>query len=170
MNLNFLLSVSVLMGLNCASFMLDLYKETANPTNTNFPKIHNNKTILLSQQPNIVSTRGFDFQFIECEPISTDELVCSFVVVNNQPTRSLSLWTQQSKIIDGEGNVISGSLAQLGKMDAFRGFPVDGEDLPPKIPIKGKVLFRNIPAGATIKVRYIEFNFNQFKIGFSTGS
>ena len=148
-----------------------ILKKSSLSSNPPTPPTVPDSPIVLQQQSNIVSTRGFDFEFIGCEAISTDEIICSFIVVNNQQTRPLTLWSDRSKIIDGEGNTILGVEGQLGSRNPLR-TSLDSEELPPKIPIKGQVLFREIPAepGATFKIRYFELNFNQFKIGFSAAS
>ena len=165
MNVNFLGSASALIGFISISIISSFYVKAAKPTDTNSPNYHNNTTILLSQRSDIFSARGFDFVFTGCEELSSDELICSFRVQNNRQPRNLTLWPNKSKIIDQEGNVILGTVAQLGSMGSLGGTVLESEELPTQIPVIGKVLFRKIPAGG--KIQYIEFNFSEFKIWFS---
>ena len=168
MNLNFLGSISALMSLNFVILTPSLYVEIAKPTDTNFSYFYSDKTIFLSQQSNLVSAKGFDFEFTGCKALSSDELICSFLVKNNQQARTLLIWPNKSRIIDKEGNIIMGAAAQFGNKSWFTNPYLGSEELPSKITISGRVLFRKIPAGGNIQ--YVEFNFNQFKIWFSQGS
>ena len=162
------------MSLNFTNLTSNLYPISFGLIDATLSKAQSNKTILIAQQePKIVSTRGFDFEFIGCEAISTDEFTCSFIVVNNQEPRTLQLFTKQSKIVDGEANEFYGSLARLGaangKFDSLMGQMGAMNKLPTHVPVKGEVLFRNVPSGTTTKINYIEFNFSQFKVWFTPG-
>lgn len=158
------------MGFNFTSLTPSWYIEKTQPTDTNFSDFQEGKTILLSQASKIVSTRGFDFEFKGCQPPSRDELICSFIVKNNQHTRSLSLWTTESKIVDSKDNIFLGAYGQLGQPNSSSPTLVNSEELPPQIPIRGEILFRNIPNTSNIEIEYVEFNFDQFNIWFTPGS
>lgn len=168
-----LFPITILMGLSIGNFTPNLHSQTFNPINENSDKFSRNKNLFIAQQQSKnVSTRGYDFEFTGCQYPSTDELICSFIVVNNQQPRNLQLFTRQSKIIDSEANEFIGALARLGSangsFDPMMGSMGAMYELPTNVPIKGEVLFRNIPSGtAATNINYVEFNFSQFKIWFT---
>ena len=105
-------------------------------------------TCARAQQRNIapIEIEGFVFQFKGCRSTTNSDvpLTCDFLVKNSQETRR-TLKLYEGRVVDVNGEVITGSFVKLGDdVDTNRSVR---QELPTGIPIKGSVSFPQAPEG-----------------------
>lgn len=105
---------------------------------------------LAQQEVPVVEEKGFAFEFLGCEVIAgaSSPLVCDVLIENRQNTeRKFAIHANTSRrsfsrVVDGNGNEILASIAQLGSSSSDRAAEVY---LSPGVPIRASLSFEAPP-------------------------
>ena len=109
-------------------------------------------TYLAQQEFPVVEEKGIAFELSGCEVIAgaSSPLVCNLLIENRQNSeRKFAIYANASRrsfsrVVDGNGNEILASLAQLGRSSSERAAEVY---LSPGIPLRASVSFEAVPEG-----------------------
>ncbi len=144
-------------------------------TASNLPKERNNlngsEVIVSTNQFKSIHYQGLIFKIIDCTLLSVEEIVCNFSVLNNSQFREISFIPQTSSTIDHNGNMVFGKRGHIGVLDnpysSYYPSPsliIDKTVLPTGVEVKGELIFSRTTE--KVNVRFIELNFQDFKITF----
>ena len=129
------------------------------------------EVVVSTNQFKPIHYQGLIFKIIDCSLLSMEEILCNFSVLNNSQLREISLLPQTSSTIDNNGNIVFGKRGYIGTLDNPYSsyFPnqlliIDKTVLPTGVTIKGELIFPRTTE--KVNIRFIELNFQDFKITF----
>ncbi len=99
-------------------------------------------------------SNGFAFEIQNCNK-DNNSVVCTFMVANLGEVRDLTFYPQYSIIIDSTGKQLTGSEGRIGGIGRDL---VYMRDMPSRVPINGKILFKGNLPGRIIYLRLVGSN------------
>ena len=100
-------------------------------------------------------SNGFAFEIQNCNK-DNNSVVCTFMVANLGEVRDLYFYPQDSIIIDSTGKQLKGSRCIIGAIGP--GDQAYMTDMPSRVPINGKILFKGNLPGRIIYLRLVGSN------------
>ena len=97
-------------------------------------------------------SNGFAFEIQNCNK-DNNSVVCTFMVANLGEVRDLYFYPQDSIIIDSTGKQLKGSQGIIGAIGP--GGALLFRDMPSRVPINGKILFKGNLPGRIIYLRLV---------------
>ena len=97
-------------------------------------------------------SNGFAFEIQNCNK-DNNSVVCTFMVANLGEVRDLYFYPQDSIIIDSTGKQLKGSQGIIGAIGP--GDQAYMRDMPSRVPINGKILFKGNLPGRIIYLRLV---------------
>jgi hypothetical protein len=101
-------------------------------------------------------SNGFAFEIQNCNK-DNNSVVCTFMVANLGEVRDLTFYPQYSIIIDSTGKQLTGSEGRIGGIGRDL---VYMRDMPSRVPINGKILFKGNLPGRIVYLRLVGSNFS----------
>ena len=101
-------------------------------------------------------SNGFAFEIQNCNK-DNNSVVCTFMVANLGEVRDLTFYPQYSIIIDSTGKQLTGSEGRIGGIGRDL---VYMRDMPSRVPINGKILFKGNLPGRIGYLRLVGSNFS----------
>jgi hypothetical protein len=101
-------------------------------------------------------SNGFAFEIQNCNK-DNNSVVCTFMVANLGEVRDLTFYPQDSIIIDSTGKQLTGSEGRIGGIGRDL---VYMRDMPSRVPINGKILFKGNLPGRIAYLRLVGSNFS----------
>ena len=101
-------------------------------------------------------SNGFAFEIQNCNK-DNNSVVCTFMVANLGEVRDLTFYPQYSIIIDSTGKQLTGSEGRIGGIGRDL---VYMRDMPSRVPINGKILFKGNFPGRIVYLRLVGSNFS----------
>ena len=102
-------------------------------------------------------SNGFAFEIQNCNK-DNNSVVCTFMVANLGEVRDLYFYPQDSIIIDSTGKQLKGSRCIIGAIGP--GDQAYMTDMPSRVPINGKILFKGNLPGRIAYLRLVGSNFS----------
>ena len=96
-------------------------------------------------------SNGFAFEIQNCNK-DNNSVVCTFMVANLGEVRDLTFYPQYSIIIDSTGKQLTGSEGRIGGIGRDL---VYMRDMPSRVPINGKILFKGNLPGRIVYLRLV---------------
>ena len=97
-------------------------------------------------------SNGFAFEIQNCNK-DNNSVVCTFMVANLGEVRDLYFYPKDSIIIDSTGKQLKGSEGIIGAIGPGGGLLF--RDMPSRVPINGKILFKGNLPGRIIYLRLV---------------
>ena len=97
-------------------------------------------------------SNGFAFEIQNCNK-DNNSVVCTFMVANLGEVRDLYFYPQDSIIIDSTGKQLKGSEGIIGAIGPGGGLLF--RDMPSRVPINGKILFKGNLPGRIVYLRLV---------------
>ncbi|REJ46333.1 MAG: hypothetical protein DWQ53_11690 [Microcystis flos-aquae DF17] len=97
-------------------------------------------------------SNGFAFEIQNCNK-DNNSVVCTFMVANLGEVRDLYFYPQDSIIIDSTGKQLKGSEGRIGGIGP--GDQACMRDMPSRVPINGKILFKGNLPGRIVYLRLV---------------
>lgn len=116
----------------------------------------NHDDIAQARNSRVVSN-GFAFEIQNCNK-DNNSVVCTFMVANLGEVRDLYFYPQDSIIIDSTGKQLKGSQGIIGAIGP--GGALLFRDMPSRVPINGKILFKGNLPGRIVYLRLVGSNFS----------
>ncbi|MBD2601680.1 MAG: hypothetical protein IM507_00645 [Microcystis sp. M20BS1] len=104
-----------------------------------------------------VVSNGFAFEIQNCNK-DNNSVVCTFMVANLGEVRDLYFSPTDSIIIDSTGKQLKGSQGIIGAIGP--GGALLFRDMPSRVPINGKILFKGNLPGRIVYLRLVGSNFS----------
>ncbi|WP_353851863.1 hypothetical protein [Microcystis sp. LE18-22.4A] len=104
-----------------------------------------------------VVSNGFAFEIQNCNK-DNNSVVCTFMVANLGEVRDLYFSPQDSIIIDSTGKQLKGSQGIIGAIGP--GGALLFRDMPSRVAINGKILFKGNLPGRIVYLRLVGSNFS----------
>jgi hypothetical protein len=104
-----------------------------------------------------VVSNGFAFEIQNCNK-NNNSVVCTFMVANLGEVRDLYFSPTDSIIIDSTGKQLKGSQGIIGAIGP--GGALLFRDMPSRVPINGKILFKGNLPGRIVYLRLVGSNFS----------
>ncbi|MFN6275249.1 MAG: hypothetical protein ACK4XH_14665 [Microcystis sp.] len=101
-------------------------------------------------------SNGFAFEIQNCNK-DNNSVVCTFMVANLGEVRDLTFYPQYSIIIDSTGKQLTGSEGRIGGIGRDL---VYMRDMPSRVPINGKILFKGNLPGRIVYLRLVGSGFS----------
>ncbi len=101
-------------------------------------------------------SNGFAFEIQNCNK-DNNSVVCTFMVTNLGEVRDLTFYPQDSIIIDSTGKQLTGSEGRIGGIGRDL---VYMRDMPSRVPINGKILFKGNLPGRIVYLRLVGSGFS----------
>lgn len=101
-------------------------------------------------------SNGFAFEIQNCNK-DNNSVVCTFMVANLGEVRDLTFYPQNSIIIDSTGKQLTGSEGRIGGIGRDL---VYMRDMPSRVPINGKILFKGNLPGRIVYLRLVGSGFS----------
>jgi hypothetical protein len=101
-------------------------------------------------------SNGFAFEIQNCNK-DNNSVVCTFMVANLGEVRDLTFYPQSSIIIDSTGKQLTGSEGTIGGIGRDL---VYMRDMPSRVAINGKILFKGNLPGRIVYLRLVGSNFS----------
>jgi hypothetical protein len=101
-------------------------------------------------------SNGFAFEIQNCNK-DNNSVVCTFMVANLGEVRDLYFSPTDSIIIDSTGKQLTGSEGRIGGIGRDL---VYMRDMPSRVPINGKILFKGNLPGRIVYLRLVGSNFS----------
>ena len=102
-------------------------------------------------------SNGFAFEIQNCNK-NNNSVVCTFMVANLGEVRDLYFSPTDSIIIDSTGKQLKGSQGIIGAIGP--GGALLFRDMPSRVPINGKILFKGNLPGRIVYLRLVGSNFS----------
>jgi hypothetical protein len=102
-------------------------------------------------------SNGFAFEIQNCNK-DNNSVVCTFMVANLGEVRDLYFSPTDSIIIDSTGKPLKGSEGTIGAIGP--GSALLFRDMPSRVPINGKILFKGNFPGRIVYLRLVGSNFS----------
>ncbi|CCI21530.1 hypothetical protein [Microcystis aeruginosa] len=102
-------------------------------------------------------SNGFAFEIQNCNK-DNNSVVCTFMVANLGEVRDLYFSPTDSIIIDSTGKQLKGSQGIIGAIGP--GGALLFRDMPSRVPINGKILFKGNLPGRIVYLRLVGSNFS----------
>lgn len=102
-------------------------------------------------------SNGFAFEIQNCNK-DNNSVVCTFMVANLGEVRDLYFYPQDSIIIDSTGKQLKGSEGIIGAIGPGGGLLF--RDMPSRVPINGKILFKGNLPGRIVYLRLVGSGFS----------
>jgi hypothetical protein len=102
-------------------------------------------------------SNGFAFEIQNCNK-DNNSVVCTFMVANLGEVRDLYFSPTDSIIIDSTGKQLKGSEGTIGAIGP--GSALLFRDMPSRVPINGKILFKGNLPGRIVYLRLVGSNFS----------
>ena len=102
-------------------------------------------------------SNGFAFEIQNCNK-DNNSVVCTFMVANLGEVRDLYFYPQDSIIIDSTGKQLKGSEGIIGAIGP--GDQAYMTDMPSRVPINGKILFKGNLPGRIVYLRLVGSGFS----------
>jgi hypothetical protein len=102
-------------------------------------------------------SNGFAFEIQNCNK-DNNSVVCTFMVANLGEVRDLYFSPTDSIIIDSTGKQLKGSEGRIGAIGP--GSALLFRDMPSRVPINGKILFKGNLPGRIAYLRLVGSNFS----------
>ena len=103
-----------------------------------------------------VVSNGFAFEIQNCNK-DNNSVVCTFMVANLGEVRDLTFYPKDSIIIDSTGKQLTGSEGRIGGIGRDL---VYMRDMPSRVPINGKILFKGNLPGRIVYLRLVGSGFS----------
>ena len=103
-------------------------------------------------------SNGFAFEIQNCNK-DNNSVVCTFMVANLGEVRDLYFYPKDSIIIDSTGKQLKGSEVIIGAIGPDSG-TLRFRDMPSRVPINGKILFKGNLPGRIVYLRLVGSNFS----------
>ncbi|MDB9388034.1 hypothetical protein [Microcystis aeruginosa] len=116
----------------------------------------NHDDIAQARNSRVVSN-GFAFEIQNCNK-DNNSVVCTFMVANLGEVRDLYFSPTDSIIIDSTGKQLKGSQGIIGAIGP--GGALLFRDMPSRVPINGKILFKGNLPGRIVYLRLVGSNFS----------
>jgi hypothetical protein len=101
-------------------------------------------------------SNGFAFEIQNCNK-DNNSVVCTFMVANLGEVRDLYFYPKDSIIIDSTGKQLTGSEVIIGAIGRDL---VWVRDMPSRVPINGKILFKGNLPGRIVYLRLVSSSFS----------
>jgi hypothetical protein len=102
-------------------------------------------------------SNGFAFEIQNCNK-DNNSVVCTFMVANLGEVRDLYFYPKDSIIIDSTGKQLKGSEGIIGAIGPGGGLLF--RDMPSRVPINGKILFKGNLPGRIVYLRLVGSGFS----------